>query len=525
MPKKAKKDNGILEDMIIWHVDEETGEITMSDLAGIEIVIDKYEGKEVMPAYPYAIGADVHRDFIQFSVMVRIEKQVKEYHFQCNTDYDSLKHAKDFAINLIERYSDPHIDVNRDTIRYACESTGNFHHPLLKAWGGIPIVVNPSIAKAGRRKSDRLDAKVLCQNALFGTWPASFVVSDDIHVIRTLFLQRDHCERKAIQIGNSINSELLRYGVNIGREGSVTLNTEVRKHVMDQLSDDPQLEPGRTIDMIPSEVKVILKNSYEEWDALKAKSNDFLNQIRSKIYSINWKCGDKEVDGKTMIDLLQTVPGVGEVTSFVWLSTVICAHRFETYLKCAAYCGYDPSNATSAGKTVRGKKRKGNLNIHSKLSQCAGLLINQASEPFGRWGAQVYQRTGSFSKARSALGRKLCIALYYVQKRGEKFQYDSYRIEEPTVLDIPLEELVMIDHRFKRYVKIMIPLGIETTQMMIHWYQLCKFKRVKGLGKNFYALIREFIDTQSNYEEKYESLFGVKNQELLDDEERIDFNE
>ena len=96
MPKKAKKDNGILEDMIIWHVDEETGEITMSDLAGIEIVIDEYEGKEVMPAYPYAIGADVHRAFIQFSVMVRIEKQVKEYHFQCNTDYDSLKHAKDF---------------------------------------------------------------------------------------------------------------------------------------------------------------------------------------------------------------------------------------------------------------------------------------------------------------------------------------------------------------------------------------------------------------------------------------------
>ena len=524
MPR-AKKDNGILEDMITWTIDQETGEIMMKDIAGIEIVLSNYEGKEVLPAYPYAIGVDVHRDFLQFSVMVRIDKQVKEYHFQCATDHESILHAKDFTIQLIEHFSCPHIDVDREKIRYACESTGNYHQPLLRAWGGVPIVVNPSIAKAGRRKSDRLDAKTLCQNALLGTWPESYIIPNDVHVIRTLNLQRVHCDRKANQIGNNINSELLRYGVNLGRNGSVTNDPKVRALVMDQLSEHPKEKPGCDNDLIPAEVKLVLKKCYEEWDRQKAMSLDFLNQIREKVYATDWQCGDATVDGKKMVELLQTVPGVGEKTAFSWLSTVICSHRFESCLKCCAYCGFDPSNATSAGKVVSGKKRKGSLDIHSALVQSAVMDIMHASEPFGRWGQQVSQRTGSFNKAKSALGRKLCIALYYVQKKGEPFNYDLYRIEEPAVIDIRLEELAIIEPRFKRYVKIMIPLGIQTTQEMIHWYQLCKFKRVKGLGKNFYALVREFIDSQEKYTETYQLKFGGQNEEFYEDDSRTDFNE
>lgn len=525
MPK-AKKDNGILGDMITWTIDQETGEIVMQDISGTEIVISNYEGKEVLPAYPYAIGVDVHRDFLQFSVMVRIDKQVKEYHFQCNTDRCSILYAKDFAIRLIELFSSPHIDVDRDKIRYACESTGNYHQPLLRAWGGVPIVVNPSIARAGRRKSDRLDAKLLCQNALLGSWPESYIVPNEVDIIRTLNLQRVHCDRKATQIGNNINSELLRYGVNIGRNGSVTKDAAVRELVMDQLSEHPQLEPGCSNDTLPSEVKSVLKQCYSEWDRQKAMSLEFSNQIRGKIYSSQWQCGDTTIDGKIMVDLLKTVPGVGEITAYTWLSTVICPHRFDTYLKCSAYCGFDPSNATSAGKVVNGKKRKGNMDIHSALTQSAAMLILHANEPFGRWGQQVYQRTGSFAKARSALGRKLCIALYYVQKKGEPFKYDLYRIEEPTVIDIQLEELVILDSRFKRYVKKMLPLGICTTQEMIHWYQLCKFKKVKGLGKGFYALLREFLDSQTEYQERYKSIIKKEGyQDCYEDFSRTDYNE
>ena len=163
------------------------------------------------------------------------------------------------------------------------------------------------------------------------------------------------------------------------------------------------------------------------------------------------------------------------------------------------------------------------MDIHSKLCQSAGLLINHESEPFGRWGEQLKQRTGSFSKARSAVARKLCIALYYVQKKGVEFSYENYRLEEPTVLDISLEELIIIEPKFKRYVKKMLPLNVTTTQELVHWFQLCKFKRVKGLGKGFYSLVREFIDTQDHYIELYNESF--KKEDWFQDEERTDYNE
>ena len=69
----------------------------------------------------------------------------------------------------------------------------------------------------------------------------------------------------------------------------------------------------------------------------------------------------------------------------------------------------------------------------------------------------------------------------------------------------------------------MIPLGIETTQEMVHWFQFCKFKKVSGLGKGFYSLVREFIDSQEHYNELYVLKFGE--QECFIDEERTDYNE
>jgi len=172
--RSARPDKTVKADLFKYEVDPETGEV-FDDGRQTELQLKDYEGNVVLPAYSWSIGCDVHRDFIQVSVMIRVGQSVKEYHFQCDTDYNSLCDAKKLIIRMIESFSDPHVDVDPDRLRYACESTGNYHHPLLKAWGGIPIVINPSIAKAGRRKSDRIDAYVLCQNALMGVWPESFV--------------------------------------------------------------------------------------------------------------------------------------------------------------------------------------------------------------------------------------------------------------------------------------------------------------------------------------------------------------
>ena len=521
--RSAKSDVKVRTDIEKYEIDPDTGEVFVNEADESRILLKDYEGNIVMPAFPFSIGIDVHKMFIQVSVMVRVDQCVKEYHFQADTDYDSLCHAKKTAIQIIETFSSPHIDVDPDQLRYACESTGNWHHPLLRAWGGRPIVVNPSIAKAGRRKSDRIDSFILAQNSLMGTWPESFVVPPDINILRMYYQQRRHCERRATQISNSISSELLRFGVNIARDGSVTRNKEIRTHVMDQLSEHPNMEPGKSHDFLPDEVKEALKENYQKWDDYKATSEEYLKKIRNKIESMKWKCGGNEIGGAEMIQLLMSVPAIGETTAMIWLTFIVDAARFSSFEKCVAFCGFDPSAATSAGKVVSGKKRKGNKDLHEALKRCAGILIKNQNEPFGRWAANIYGKTGKWKKATNALGRKLVIALYYVHKTGNEFDYSMYRTEEPQVIDIRLEELIVIEPRFKRYVRKLIPLGIRMTQEMVHAYHLCKFKRVKGLGKGFYNLVSAFIENQETYSKKYFNIYGMG--DTLDEEERADFNE
>jgi hypothetical protein len=284
------------------------------------------------------------------------------------------------------------------------------------------------------------------------------------------------------------------------------------------------MEPGCSVDNIPAEVKELLKYKYVLWDEFKDRSKEMSEKIEQKIETIKWKCGDGELEGSELISLLMTVPGVGKHTAMVWLANIIDANRFETYQKCVAYCGYDPSNGTSAGKVVSNKKRQGNKELHKLISRCASNLLNKQAEPWGKWAGRIYGKSGKWKKASNALGRKITIALYYVHKTGNAFDYDMYRTEEPEVMDIPLEQLVEIEPAFRRYIRKLIPLEIETTQEMVHKYHICAFKKVRGLGKAFYNLVDRFIQEQDYYRNRHYEIYGEENM-LYGEEDRDDFNE
>ena len=84
--------------------------------------------------------------------------------------------------------------------------------------------------------------------------------------------------------------------------------------------------------------------------------------------------------------------------------------------------------------------------------------------------------------------------------RGEEFSYEKYRMmTEPDVIDISIEELATKDPAFRRYVRILISGNIHTTKQMVHRYYLCDLTNIKGLGKKFYGLLKEFIENQEKY--------------------------
>lgn len=466
--------------------DSETGEVLET-------------GTEIQYTKDFGIGLDCHSKFLQISVLVKNGPSVFEYRNQFDTDWQSVVKAKEWVVSVIENCSSPKIHIT-DNLHYCIESTSVYHVVVLKAWQGIPSVINPSIAGASKKKTDVLDAKMLAIHDLTGIWPSSFIPSAEVDQLRLLLAERNNFNVLSTRISNRINNSLLKFGYTVGRDGSVTKNTKVREMIEDQISDDPSDHYNVCPEGIPDNVKCVFIEEYRQYDMYRELVHDYDKRIRSMVCSMNWETADSQLSGRQMLKILCTAPGIGEQTAILWLAKIVTPRRFRNEKALAAYCSLDPSLKVSAGKVTSTVKRGGCKDLHSALCRAASNLVRRHNEPFGRWGYNIAVNSGRWKKGVSAVARKLAVALYYMSLRGEKFSYEKYRMmTEPDVIDISIEELAEKDPAFKRYVRILISNKIHTTKQMVHSYYLCDLTNMKGLGKKFYGLLKEFIGNQEKY--------------------------
>ena len=97
--------------------------------------------------------------------------------------------------------------------------------------------------------------------------------------------------------------------------------------------------------------------------------------------------------------------------------------------------------------------------------------------------------------------------MYYMMKTGTEFSYEKYRsIRSIDVFDIPVEELVLINPDFKRYIRILKESNINTTVDLATAYVTCSLGSCRGLGKKFYGLLKDFLDHHVTYKQIYDEL-------------------
>ena len=226
---------------------------------------------------------------------------------------------------------------------------------------------------------------------------------------------------------------------------------------------------------------------------------------------MEWETDTGTLPGDEMIRILCTAPQVGEITAINWLARVVTPRRFHNPKALAAYCGLDPSLKISAGKVTSTTKRGGNKDLHKALNASAHRLIYRHNEMFGIWGYNLQQQTGKKKKAANAVARKLSVAMYYMMKTGTEFTCDNYRsIRNIDVFNIPVEELVIINSDFKRYIRVLKENGIDTTVDLATAYITCSLGSYRGLGKKFYGLLKDFLDHHVKYKELYDQLQKTK---------------
>ena len=466
--------------------DSETGEVLET-------------GTEIQYTKDYGVGIDCHSRFLQISVLVKNGPSVFEYRNQFDTDWQSVVNAKEWVVSVIETNSSPFVHIT-DELHYCIESTSVYHVVVLKAWKGMPSVINPSIAGSTKKKTDVLDAKMLAVQDLTGIWPSSFIPSAEVDQLRLLLAERNNFNVLSTRISNRINNSLLKFGYTVGRDGSVTKSVKVREMIEDQISDNPSDHYNVCPEGIPENVKCVFIEEYRQYDKYRELVHDYDKRIRSMVCSMNWETADSEIPGRQMLKILCSAPGIGEQTAILWLAKIVTPRRFRNEKALAAYCSLDPSLKVSAGKVTSTVKRGGCKDLHSALCVAASNLVRRHNEPFGRWGYNIAVNSGRWKKGISAVARKLAVALYFMSLRGEEFSYEKYRMmTEPAVIDISIEELANKDPAFKRYVRILISGNIHTTKQLVHSYYLCDLTNIKGLGKKFYGLLKEFIENQEKY--------------------------
>ena len=375
----------------------------MSDLLSVpengEIVILE-EGTEIQDTKAYGLGIDCHSKFIQVSVFVKKSLKFYEYRREFGTDWDSLVFAKKWVLAVISSCSDPVPDMSSSPLHYCIESTSTYHMPILLAWEGAPSVVNPTIAGASKRKTDVLDARLLALHDLTGVWPQSYVPSSDVKALRVMISERSRYVRESTAAGNRINNIIIRFGLTIGKDGSVVKNSNIRAIIENQISDSPSHMEGICPLSIPVDVRRILRDEYQKHDYAVSCAANLETQIRNKAFSMDWETASGTLPGTEMIRILTTAPQVGETTAITWLSHIITPRRFHNAKALAAYCGLDPSLKVSAKHVTSTVMRGGCKELHHALTSAADRMIRRHNEMFGRWGYLLYQQMEKGDKCR-----------------------------------------------------------------------------------------------------------------------------
>src|SRR5262249_34017079 len=311
-------------------------------------------------------GVDCHSRFFQICVLIPGGSQLVQIERRVPALWPELRAAMAWIVRTLREQG---IDVPPSSLRYTCESTGQYHMPLCLAWKGHPAIINPSDTGHVRRKTDRLDAEKLAQHSLHGLWREPWMAPDEIQELRVLATQRAKLVAERSRLTNRINSDLLRFGHMVGQPGRI--NGPVVRALVEGFcatgavavhSDPFSGSP------IPAGVARVFEQRWRRVDALDEEVKAIEGLCIERADGLTWRIGaGRTAPGSQLRSDLQSIPGVGTQMAITWLAEVGEITRFGSVNNLLAYAGLDPSDRISAGEVTGARPRKGDARLHGAL--------------------------------------------------------------------------------------------------------------------------------------------------------------
>lgn len=433
----------------------------------------------------YGVGIDTHSKFIQVCVLVRNGDNVSRYEESFTTAFEDLIAARRWIYNHL-----PPTKAEDGVFHYTIESTGTYHFPVLRAFEGIPRIVNPLIAGGSRRKTDVLDSRLLAHHDITGLWKDSFVYDDAWQAARVLAQRVDHLRDQTLRCRNRLNQNLLRFGHTFGAVAppkGATFRSIVEDLIQGKIPDVAGVCPTG----LPPAARRIFRDLLGETEILESRFEESKEQFLDAMQLLEVPIeGGILVSGKDMLETLASVPGIGKYTAARWLVETSTMLRFPSAKAVVAYCGLDPTLCVSAGKVTSHKRRGGNKRLSYALRMAGSLLIARRNEPIGQWGYNYSKRhkQGGWKKACAAVARRLAIALYYVHLKNDPFTYDKYAFwRQKDVPDVALSEMGL-----GRFESVLTRMGFEGSKQLVDAYYTT-LPSERGIGEKCLNQIHQWI--------------------------------
>jgi transposase len=281
-------------------------------------------------------------------------------------------------------------------------------YELLVGLGAQVTVVNPNKVKLiaeSRRKTDKVDAKILCELLRLGGLP------EPVHMPGR--------ETRALR------------GLLVARRQLVAARTKVCNVVRGLLRQEGTRLPANALSSFVG-WRRLLEQGFEQEHLAVIVASYFatFQSLTKSMQTLERELAIKEKQDP-QVKRLKTMPRVGRIASLTFIAAVDNVQRFPTSRKLVSYSGLAPTVRSSGERTEYGAiSREGRRELRGVWVQIAHLVANDrsaATQPLRRWYERVVQRRGK-KTATVALARRLLAIAYQLLRH--QVDYDVGRLKK-----------------------------------------------------------------------------------------------
>lgn len=315
----------------------------------------------------------------------------------------------------------------------AMESTGVYWKPVYNILEQHPfelMLVNARIYKnPNTDKTDFRDAIWLCDLLRHGLLRSSFVPNREQRELRELCVYRRSLTRQRASEVNRVQKVLEGANIKLGSVATDVLGVSGRLMLTAMVNGvtDPQV----LADMARGQLRA-KKNALEEalYGRIGAHQRQMLglmlghiDDLDARIAAIEAELEERMRPVLKQIELLDGIYGIAKHTAQIAVAVLgTDMSRFPSADHCASWVGLSTANNCSAGKRIRGKRKKnqGNDLLRQDLIECAHAVGKNRGSYLCAQYRRITAHSGS-NVAAVAVAHSMVVIIYHILKTGEPY--------------------------------------------------------------------------------------------------------